>query len=120
MNELLHSGGFLMPLIICMVISTAIMWYCRTKNPVKQFRPHFGEIAVLGVVLYGCSVGASYFVYLTITEGQARIEDIKNMPTKLGPEVSGDGTFTGGGNSVFEESLSDIESKRLDERDAEK
>lgn len=116
MNELFQSGGFLMPLIICSVISTVILWFCRTKNPVKRFRPHFGEIAVLGLVLYGISVGASYLVYMTITEGQSKIEDLKEMPTKLGPESSGDGLPGGGGKSVFEETLTDMESERSEER----
>lgn len=119
MGALLQSGGFLMPLIICSVISTVILWYCRTKNPVKRFRPHFGEIAVLGIVLYGMSIGASYFVYTTITTGQEKIEDLKKMPEKMGPGKTEDSNTGSGGSSVFEETLSNIESDRRSERDTE-
>lgn len=123
-SHLFQSGGFLMPLIICSVISTAILWFYRTKNPVKRFRPHFGELAVLGVVLYGFSVGVSYFVYRTIETGADSITAMKEAQEKgQVPGQSGEAGNVGGGGSVFEETLSNIDQERREaanrERDSE-
>lgn len=123
-SYLFQSGGFLMPLIICSVISTAILWFYRTKNPVKRFRPHFGELAVLGVVLYGISVGVSFFVYRTIETGADSITAIKEAKEAQdkgqGPGKSGEAGDAGGGGSVFEETLTNMDEQRREAAERER
>lgn len=115
MEELFESGGFLTPWIICLVISATILWFYRTRNPVKQFRPRFGELAVIGVILFGLSTGASLVVFKAVTEGQDSLEAMKKAEKLKKLPTSGSTAGGGGGGSVFEETLTGIESTRREE-----
>ena len=114
-----------MPLMICLVISTAVLWYYRTKNPVKQFRPHWGEIMVLAVVLFGISVTASFFIYRAIETGADSIATMKENAKdaendKLRPASSDGKSGMSNGGSVFEETLSTIGRERSEAAEQER
>jgi len=100
------------------------LWYFRTKNPVKRFRPAWGEVAVLGVVLFGISAFSSYFVYRAIETGADSITAMKEAKKAKekgqGPGQSGDAGNINGGGSVFEETLSNIDEQRREAADRER
>ncbi len=105
----------MMPMICCMIISITVLWYFRTRNPVKRFRPSWGEVTVLGVVLFGISAFSSYLIYRTIETGADSIAAMKEAQeeNEKGSGPSGSGKVDGsGGGSVFEETLTDIDNER--------
>jgi len=115
MPQVLRSSEFLMPLVICLLASGLVLWFYRTRNPVKKFRPAWGELVFWGVMLAAISSVVSFFVFKTITEGQQGIESLKKQAEGFVPGGRGGAVESGSGGvseSIFEQSLGDSSERR--------
>ncbi|QQL45613.1 hypothetical protein [Sulfuriroseicoccus oceanibius] len=115
MPNVLRSSEFLMPMVICLLASGLVLWFYRTRNPVKKFRPAWGELVFWGLMLAAISTVVSFFVFKTITEGQQGIESLKKQAEGFVPGGRGGADEAGSGaaaDSVFEQSLSDSSERR--------
>lgn len=97
---LLTQTAFLFPFAICVVISVAVLWFTSTRNPIRQFRPPMGQIALHAVVLLMVSGGVSYMVSRTILEGNEVVRQMEEMETEKYEErndaLIDDGSTRGG------------------------
>jgi len=79
---MLQRQAFLLPFIICLVASAAILWFWRTRNPVKIFRPPAGAVFLGGVILTMVSAGLAFFVANAVLSGDEVVQEFKESQKK--------------------------------------
>ncbi len=79
---MLQRQAFLLPFVICLVASAAILWFWRTRNPVKIFRPPAGAVFLGGVILTMVSAGVAFFVANTVLSGDEVVQQFKESQKK--------------------------------------
>ena len=79
---MLQRQAFLLPFVICLVASAAILWFWRTRNPVKRFRPPAGAVFLGGVILTMVSAGVALLVANTVLTGDELVQELKESRKK--------------------------------------
>ncbi len=66
---MLLQKAFFFPFVACTIIIIVLLWYYRTRNPVKRLRPPFGQIFLFAIILMGLNGAVSFFVANTLLSG---------------------------------------------------
>ena len=119
---MLQRQAFLLPFAICLVITCTVLWFWRTRNPVKKFRPPVGAVFLLGLILVMVSGAASYMVANTVLEGEEMVQHFKDSKKKekylgSGGGPGGDANARGGSWERMGAEV-DTDPQQLEEQDA--
>ena len=95
MSAVFLHKAFLIPFIISMSATALILWYRQVHNPIRQFRPPFGQQFLIGIVLTMISAGISWLISMAILSGTDVMNEYK--ADKERKSYDGSGSTTGFG-----------------------